>query len=100
MRTFEARVHTCGLFERVSKTRRQGIQYTPIPHLYPNNHRIEKVVTHTGTKTVFFTSSHPLTPPLLHPPLSHVLGTGRACAEFWTCDLSTEYVRINAEYTT
>ena len=28
------------------------------------------------------------------------LGTGRACAEFWTCDLSTEYVRINAEYTT
>ena len=79
MRTFEARVHTCGLFERVSKTRRQGIQYTPIPHLYPNNHRIEKVVTHTGTKTVFFTSSHPLTPPLLHPPLSHVLGTGRAC---------------------
>jgi glutamate N-acetyltransferase/amino-acid N-acetyltransferase len=29
-----------------------------------------------------------------------VLGSGRGCAWVWTCDLSTEYVRINAEYTT
>jgi glutamate N-acetyltransferase/amino-acid N-acetyltransferase len=28
------------------------------------------------------------------------LGAGRASAQLWTCDLSTEYVRINAEYTT
>ena len=28
------------------------------------------------------------------------LGAGRASAHLWTCDLSTEYVRINAEYTT
>ncbi len=28
------------------------------------------------------------------------LGVGRARARFWTCDLSTDYVRINAEYTT
>jgi glutamate N-acetyltransferase/amino-acid N-acetyltransferase len=28
------------------------------------------------------------------------LGAGRARARFWTCDLSYEYVRINAEYTT
>jgi len=28
------------------------------------------------------------------------LGAGRASARLWTCDLSTEYVRINAEYTT
>ena len=28
------------------------------------------------------------------------LGTGRACSRIWTCDLSGEYVRINAEYTT
>ncbi|MGH0035363.1 MAG: bifunctional glutamate N-acetyltransferase/amino-acid acetyltransferase ArgJ [Myxococcota bacterium] len=28
------------------------------------------------------------------------LGAGRASARMWTCDLSTDYVRINAEYTT
>ncbi len=28
------------------------------------------------------------------------LGVGRACAFVWTCDLSYDYVRINAEYTT
>jgi glutamate N-acetyltransferase/amino-acid N-acetyltransferase len=28
------------------------------------------------------------------------LGAGRASASLWTCDLSTDYVRINAEYTT
>jgi glutamate N-acetyltransferase/amino-acid N-acetyltransferase len=28
------------------------------------------------------------------------LGSGRAKARIWTCDLSTDYVRINAEYTT
>ncbi len=28
------------------------------------------------------------------------LGAGRAATRFWTCDLSYEYVRINAEYTT
>ena len=28
------------------------------------------------------------------------LGAGRASARLWTCDLSYDYVRINAEYTT
>jgi glutamate N-acetyltransferase/amino-acid N-acetyltransferase len=28
------------------------------------------------------------------------LGVGRGRAALWTCDLTTEYVRINAEYTT
>jgi glutamate N-acetyltransferase/amino-acid N-acetyltransferase len=28
------------------------------------------------------------------------LGRGRATATFWTCDLTTEYVKINAEYRT
>jgi glutamate N-acetyltransferase/amino-acid N-acetyltransferase len=28
------------------------------------------------------------------------LGSGRSAARLWTCDLSTDYVRINAEYTT
>jgi glutamate N-acetyltransferase/amino-acid N-acetyltransferase len=28
------------------------------------------------------------------------LGAGRGTAHMWTCDLSTDYVRINAEYTT
>ena len=28
------------------------------------------------------------------------LGAGRGRARLWTCDLSTDYVRINAEYTT
>jgi glutamate N-acetyltransferase/amino-acid N-acetyltransferase len=28
------------------------------------------------------------------------LGSGRAAAALWTCDLSYDYVRINAEYTT
>jgi glutamate N-acetyltransferase / amino-acid N-acetyltransferase len=28
------------------------------------------------------------------------LGAGRAAAQVWTCDLSYDYVRINAEYTT
>jgi glutamate N-acetyltransferase/amino-acid N-acetyltransferase len=28
------------------------------------------------------------------------LGSGRATATMWTCDLSAEYVRINAEYRT
>jgi glutamate N-acetyltransferase/amino-acid N-acetyltransferase len=27
------------------------------------------------------------------------LGAGRATAHVWTCDLSYEYVKINAEYT-
>ena len=29
-----------------------------------------------------------------------VLGRGEACAQVWTCDLSYDYVRINAEYRT
>ena len=29
-----------------------------------------------------------------------VLGTGNAHLEFLTCDLTAEYVRINAEYST
>ena len=28
------------------------------------------------------------------------LGVGRASAQMWTCDLSYDYVKINAEYTT
>ncbi len=28
------------------------------------------------------------------------LGAGRGCAEIWTCDLSYEYIKINAEYRT
>jgi len=28
------------------------------------------------------------------------LGLGRGSARFWTCDLSYDYVRINAEYHT
>jgi glutamate N-acetyltransferase/amino-acid N-acetyltransferase len=28
------------------------------------------------------------------------LGRGRASATVWTCDLSYDYVKINAEYTT
>jgi len=28
------------------------------------------------------------------------LGRGEACERIWTCDLSEEYVRINAEYRT
>jgi glutamate N-acetyltransferase/amino-acid N-acetyltransferase len=28
------------------------------------------------------------------------LGAGRSAATLWTCDLSYDYVRINAEYTT
>jgi glutamate N-acetyltransferase/amino-acid N-acetyltransferase len=28
------------------------------------------------------------------------LGNGNSKAEIWTCDLSYEYVKINAEYTT
>jgi glutamate N-acetyltransferase/amino-acid N-acetyltransferase len=28
------------------------------------------------------------------------LGAGRAEASLWTCDLTYDYVRINAEYTT
>jgi len=28
------------------------------------------------------------------------LGTGRASAHVWTCDLGYDYVKINAEYTT
>jgi len=32
--------------------------------------------------------------------LSVELGVGRAAAHIWTCDLSYDYVRINAEYTT
>lgn len=32
--------------------------------------------------------------------LSVHLGAGRARASLWTCDLSPEYVRLNAEYTT
>lgn len=28
------------------------------------------------------------------------LGAGRSCTRVWTCDLSYDYVRINAEYTT
>lgn len=29
-----------------------------------------------------------------------VLGSGEASARFWTCDLTAEYVRLNADYTT
>jgi glutamate N-acetyltransferase/amino-acid N-acetyltransferase len=29
-----------------------------------------------------------------------VAGTGAAAARFWTCDLTAEYVRLNADYTT
>jgi len=32
--------------------------------------------------------------------ISAELGAGDGSAEVWTCDLSYEYVRINAEYTT
>jgi glutamate N-acetyltransferase/amino-acid N-acetyltransferase len=28
------------------------------------------------------------------------LGAGRASAVLWTCDLTYDYVRINADYTT
>jgi N-acetylglutamate synthase/N-acetylornithine aminotransferase len=28
------------------------------------------------------------------------LNHGTACCQFWTCDLTHEYVRLNAEYTT
>ena len=28
------------------------------------------------------------------------LGVGQAVARMWTCDLSYDYVKINAEYTT
>ena len=35
------------------------------------------------------------------PAIVHLdLGLGRASATVWTCDLSAEYVRINADYTT
>ena len=35
------------------------------------------------------------------PVLVHFdLGLGEAAATLWTCDLSAEYVRINADYTT
>ena len=35
------------------------------------------------------------------PAILHIdLGLGAASATLWTCDLSAEYVRINAEYTT
>jgi glutamate N-acetyltransferase/amino-acid N-acetyltransferase len=33
-------------------------------------------------------------------PVRIVLGRGAAAASLWTCDFSTEYVRINAEYRT
>lgn len=33
-------------------------------------------------------------------PIDVSLGAGRGQAEIWTCDLSYDYVRINAEYTT
>jgi glutamate N-acetyltransferase/amino-acid N-acetyltransferase len=29
-----------------------------------------------------------------------ILEEGKACARFWTTDLTTEYVRLNADYTT
>jgi glutamate N-acetyltransferase / amino-acid N-acetyltransferase len=32
--------------------------------------------------------------------LSVDLGAGRSCSTVWTCDLSAEYVRINADYRT
>ncbi len=28
------------------------------------------------------------------------LGSGEAAARFWTCDLTAEYIRLNADYTT
>ena len=28
------------------------------------------------------------------------LDSGEAAARFWTCDLTAEYVRLNADYTT
>lgn len=37
----------------------------------------------------------------LDPAIVHLdLGLGAASATLWTCDLSAEYVRVNAEYTT
>jgi len=33
-------------------------------------------------------------------PIRVELGAGRGSARIWTCDLSYDYVRINAEYTT
>jgi glutamate N-acetyltransferase/amino-acid N-acetyltransferase len=36
----------------------------------------------------------------LEVPILVQLGAGRASARIWTCDLSYDYVRINAEYTT
>jgi glutamate N-acetyltransferase/amino-acid N-acetyltransferase len=29
-----------------------------------------------------------------------LLAEGEASARFWTCDLTAEYVRLNADYTT
>ncbi len=37
---------------------------------------------------------------LLGAALEVSLGRGEAGVEVWTCDLSYEYVRINAEYRT
>ena len=35
------------------------------------------------------------------PAIAHIdLGLGRESATLWTCDLSAEYIRINADYTT
>jgi len=49
----------------------------------------------------------PFQEPLVHAYLSQPvfdvrvrLGRGRAAADFWTCDLTAEYVRINADYRT
>jgi glutamate N-acetyltransferase/amino-acid N-acetyltransferase len=37
----------------------------------------------------------------LDPAILHLdLGLGKAAATLWTCDLSAEYVRVNADYTT
>ena len=37
----------------------------------------------------------------LDPAILHLdLGLGEASATLWTCDLSAEYVRVNADYTT
>ena len=60
-------------------------------------------------EAIIFASGEPT-----HPPMEELrkvvgkkefairveLGLGSAQADVWTCDLSYEYVKINAEYTT
>ena len=35
-----------------------------------------------------------------HVPIRLCLGQGSGCGQAWGCDLSDQYVRINADYTT